>query len=362
MVDLTDPNIRFGNFDSVADASNILPGQIDVNDAGGKIVSKIRLPSSATSTAASNTYSRGIWKCNISYVLKPDGKCVFDRALHMCSTGSKVSSTIGGADDSARFANTKNKKLACCMNGFGSLSTSAIGDRFDCVENVDKNYASFNDLWSSTDDAADGGQMNAMILADASGKTISGFYTENGVRCGEFSEFSADPIQPGRINPVLSGGQMNRVAGASAGAAFEIVGGQIPRPNGASYSLMVSKLGSMAKAPTTPAERRRCPVLVRAAAVVGCPDNSQSANSSLRTFEDATLTPKMRRCSVASSVQVKVRVEQVWEIAGTAKMQPIDTVLDPKSASSLSIDRILQQKYGNACPSGTRRVGDNCLY
>jgi hypothetical protein len=361
MVDLADSHIRFVKYDPAVDVANTMSGAFDVKDSSGtKSVAKISIPNTSSSVTADKVYDRGIWKCDLGFLLTGNpGKCVFDKTQHMCDATSEVSKSVGGASTSAQFANARNKKLACCMNGFGGISAaSTVLTKFDCIENMKETYSDFNALWASSDDADNGGQMNAFVLADGRGKPITGFYTENGVRCGEFNEFSSTPIQPGRINPIMNSGQMNRVNGA--GDAFESVGSAIPNPSGTGFNFMVGKLGSSAKAPTSTADRRRCPILVRAALMVGCPRNPASSNAIEKTYEDPST--KSRRCAVASSVQVKIRVEQVWEIAGQPKLQPVDTVIDNKAAGSISVDRIIQKKFGNQCPKGTRQQGDACVY
>jgi len=359
-VDVTDPNMRFATFDpDHDDVSGVVLNDGDEVKVGGKIVSQILLPSSLTSnpsSPASTKYTRGIWKCADGYTLKPNGKCFFDKAQHTCSSASAVSGAVAGGFDSV-----VNKKLACCLNGIAGMGqTGSTSTRFDCIENANQTYADFNALWASSDPADTGGQMNAFILTNTAKKPVTGFYTLNGVRCGEYSEFTNDSIQPGKVNPAVITARMDQIAGGPDG--FQPDGSAISKPSGTGFSTMVSKLGGHAKAPSTAAERRRCPILVRAALVAGCPENPQVPNAGVKTVEDKSSSPALRRCAIASSLQVKVRVEQVWQIAGQPKMVPVDTLIDAKSASQVSVSRIIQNKYGNQCPDGTKRQGDACVY
>ena len=360
-VDVTDPNMRFATFDPVYDdvPGVVLNDDDEIKGTDGKIVSQILLPANLSSTPnspASTKYTRGIWKCADGYTLKSDGKCFFDKTKHTCSSDSAVSDAVSGG-----FNNVVNKKLACCLNGFPK--DDGAGNkipRFDCIENANQTYSDFDALWKSSDPDDTGGQMNAFVLTNASKKPVTGFYTLNGVRCAEYSEFTSDTIQPGKVNPAVVTAQMNQIAGGPNG--FQAEGSAISKPSGAGFSTLVSKLGSKAKAPSTAIERRRCPILVRAALIAGCPENPQVPNASIKTVEDKGTSPALRRCSVASSLQVKVRVEQVWQIAGQPKMVPIDTVLDAKSASQISVSKIISHKYGNQCPPGTKQQGDACVY
>jgi hypothetical protein len=370
--DLAGGHVVFKNtFDPVQDLSAVLTEADELKDTGGfNIVSRIRLPR-ANAPLVTENYNRGIWKCDLGFV--PDTsnpvRCVFDRARHRCDETSAVSNRIGGFNTANRFQNTVNKKLACCLNQFESnaaaAATQAAGQlvKFDCIENVRDNYSvngavNFNQLWRSHDEALDGGQMNAFILAGAGGQPVSGFYTLKGQRCGEYSEFSTNSIFPGKLNPAIVAGQSNLNA---AGSGDFVPRPEIPRPTGSAFNELTS--AQPRTAPSTNAERRRCPILVRAAAMMRCPDNPGNG-APMKTYEerDAAGNIIVRRCSIASSVQVKIRIEQVFEISGEPILAPIDTVVDGKNASAIAVDRIIRNKYGNRCPPGTTRQGDACVY
>jgi hypothetical protein len=362
-----DSHVVFSNnFNPTADAWAVIDDGAEVKGSDGKIVSTISLPSGAAPYTSTESYHRGIWKCAGGYEYKSGtNKCEFDVASHPCANDSPVSAGVGGATPQARFENAVNKKLACCLNQYDSTDPTASGFlKYDCIDNSTKRYADFNALWTSTDEASDGGQMNAFILTNSAGKEITGFYTLDGRRCNEFSEFTSDTIQPGVVNPAMSLGQGKGAGGSKAADAFEARGSSLAKPSGSAYSFLYGKLGSdRNKAPTSTADRRRCPVLVRAALVVGCPQNPASASAFQKTYEETDASGnKKRRCSVASNMQVHVRVEQVWEIAGTPLLKPVDTVIDGRSAGSIAIDQIIMNKYGDQCPPGTQRRGDACVY
>lgn len=324
-------------------------------DSSGKVVGKIKL---GRANGTTGTFTRKIWGCMDPFSLNTSsGECYFDPSKNACNEGngsdvsaSIVSDTIRGPSERDKFLNTINKKLACCLNQFG---TSGQAVKFDCVENPISGYADFNTLWRSADTTAQGGQMNALVLTNVQGKAVSGFYAINGSRCEEFSEFGAD-IQPGIVNPADGvTAQRKIVAGGLTG--FEAKGAVIQRP------ALASALSSWAKPiPTTAAQKRRCPVLVRAAMVAACPPNDPVPTVPIRTY----LGPP-KQCSAAENVKVHVRVEQVYEIAGQAKLKTIDSVVDANrmQAGDISIDRIIANKYGSACPPGQTNDGTgSCHY
>jgi len=361
-IDTTDPNLVFSkDFDPVYDAWAVMNPSAEVQGANG-IVSTIHLPDAGSPESAAQLYRRGIWKCQNGYTINPDTKkCEFDLAKHMCSGDSPVSAKITGANAAERFSNVVNKKLACCLNQYDSSDTSGKGFlKFDCVENASTSYRDFDSLWTSSDANSDGGQLNAFVLANSQGKELTGFYTLSGDRCNEYSEFSRDSIQPGMVNPAQPAPQGRHANGSLSPDAFEAIGNPLPKSSSAAFSNLVSRLGTRARAPSTSAEKRRCPVLVRAALLTACPSNPQSTSAPMRTYIDPDT--KIKHCSMAESMQVHIRIEQVWEIAGTPRMQAVDTVLDHRSASAVSISQIIANKYGDSCPPGSTRQGDTCVY
>jgi len=244
-----------------------------------------------------------------------------------------------------------NKKLACCLNRFNS------GDpyqKFDCVENSKKAYTTFDQLWSA-DDGDSAGQMNAILLSNPQGKPLTGFYSLNGTRCNEYSEFGGE-LRPARVNPVISTNQMNHAEGTKDADAIEYLASAYPVPTSAAYTRMQSGLGTLAQVPTLAPDRRRCPILVRAALVIQCPINPLPP-ATRRSYTVGSVV----RCPVANSVAVHVRIEQLTEISGMPKFTTADTVVDSRNAAVISIQRILSQKYGNQCPPGSHRSGDACV-
>jgi hypothetical protein len=369
-----DPKRVFVNYDPVIH-DGARTQVIDRNFGGispsnGKVVKTILLPAALSNQTATQVYQRKIWACRSPYTLNPSTKkCEFRREDHACNEGdpgtgvepSEVSSSVSGVTKRDRFLNVVNKKLACCLNEFGSTISTV---KFDCVDNSMQTQVKFDDLWSSSDQSIDGGQLNALILSNSMGKTLTGFYTLDGTRCNEFSEF-AGVIQPGRVNPsVLSSGvQMNHANQKVKTDEFEEVGMPLELPTAAAYTLIKNNYtGKGLKTPSTVGERRRCPILVRAALVVQCPKNPVPP-ATQRTVELTNASGQVtdRMCSRASAAQVHIRVEQVTEIAGMPKMKVEDTVVDQKNAATISIERIIANKYGNLCPLGSHRSGDACV-
>jgi hypothetical protein len=281
--------------------------------------------------------------------------CSFIESKHRCDVGAglvPVSAVFPTAspNDAARFNDIANKKLACCMNEFNP----AIPDdtaKFDCVENAKVRYIDFNDLWSSVVDE-DPDMMNAVYLTNAAGKPISGFYTLSGARCDDLSEFAAplSGIQPYVIDPTMMSGQQMKVGGVRP-----VTGVLYLVPNVRSFTDLQSKLNKKFPDPTNPtglAQALHCPILVRAAMVAACPSNPMlPVAQESYTFPNGAGTKT--RCAAASSIQMHVRIEQLYEITGTPKMQTIDTVLTPAMANSVSMERILARKNGTVCGSGT---------
>lgn len=354
-----DPSI----YDTTTDSQVIDRTFAGINPSTDKVVSTIVLPASLTNQTATQIYQRKIWACLPPYTLNTSSKtCEFKRERHACNAGngagiapSEVSPSITGSSKAEKFENAMNKKLACCLNEFGSTGTSV---KFDCVDNTQTHYADFNTIWGSGDPSVDGAQSNAIVLANSMGKLLSGFYTLAGNRCQEYSEFGG-LITPGKVNPaVVTAGEMNlaKQAGVAPANAFQANPTQ-PLIHGESHGDLSTYFASKG-IPQTAAEKRRCPILVRAAIVAKCPTNPLPPAAQ----KTITLPDGSTHCSAASSLQVEIRIEQVYEVAGMPKMIPEDTILDPKNASAISIDRLIANKYGNQCPPGTSRVGDACVY
>jgi hypothetical protein len=98
-----------------------------------------------------------------------------------------------------------------------------------------------------------------------------------------------------------------------------------------SVSASFHTAGNRNKYPTTIQEMNLCPVLVRAAVITQCPQGSKpDADGNIR-------------CEVARSVSIRVKIEQLFEIAGTPTFKPIDTVLNPEQAASFNVKDVLSK-------------------
>ncbi|MBS1959028.1 MAG: hypothetical protein JST80_06110 [Bdellovibrionales bacterium] len=286
---------------------------------------------------------------------------------------SSVSRRIGGTTADAQFHNTVNKRLAVCLNGMGAQGdaagtnyTTAAGQKFDCIAN-DTNayyYRDFNDLWASTDAASDGGQMFALALKNAQGKPLTGFYRLNGSRCDQYSEFAANTsgtgstgstegtIQPGIIN---------------ADGTITDQGSPIVTP-GSTSGGVATALAEMRHSlpgiilPGSAAEKKECPVLIRAAFIASCPDNPLTGPKP--TVQANSGGKEYKRCTSASKIRIAIRAEQIWEIAGQAKMPVFDSLVQSSQSTSVSLNRILAQKYGVDCPTNMHRspITGTCTY
>ena len=306
------------------------------------VIDKILLPTSAGGT---QTYNRKIWTCAPPYTLNLGSKqCELTSiANHACQNDTNFPSPVSSALGSVNFDNIVNKKLACCMNQAIS-NTADPRLKFDCVDNSQNVGTSFNNLWHGSDDSEDGGQPYAMVLAGVGGKYLTGFYTLDGARCEQFNEFGID-ISTAKI-------KMN----AGAWSIVSTQANAIP----ASHTTGTSASGVL---PTTAAEMRRCPILVRAAMVATCPENPELPVVQ-KTYLDSDTGKK--HCTHASSIQVHVRIEQVYEIEGMAPMKPVDTVAEQRSVSSISVEKIIANKISDntngGCPPGSSKQGDVCVY
>ncbi len=292
------------------------------------------------------------------------GSCKFIDAHHACDDGvgggraSPVSSNVTGTTAAAKFDSIINKKLACCLNTQNKPLDPIT--KFDCIDNSKLPASTdFNSMWSKSDAdtgvAGSGGQLFATVLSNAAGKPVTGFFTLDGARCNEFSEFGATgDIQTWKINPTIMAGQQNK-ATASGGD----VTGSIPIPTSSNYSAMK---GLIKKGiPSTPAERLRCPLLVRAYIVSKCASDPTGANV-MHTAHPFRPSTAPERCSSATGgISAHFRAEQWVEIAGTPKLKTFDTAQD-LSAHSISVENILSQKNGTDCDSDTTAVGNLCEY
>ncbi|MBS1959029.1 MAG: hypothetical protein JST80_06115 [Bdellovibrionales bacterium] len=320
-----------------------------------------------TATASGLSYvwsgsNAGACACAQGYVFNTATKqCVSPTLLTGCDAGSAnvppspVSPEVTGGDYAARFTNTRNKKMACCLNG---LENNAAMAKFDCVDNSTAALPDFNTLWASKD-AAFGGQLNAIELTGVNGKLITGWYSLAGKRADQFSEFTTATIQPGIINAKADPGQIMHVSGTQ-----KDVGSAIPMPSGAAWTALITARQSAAPVlstsiPTTIDDKLKYPLLVRAAAVYTCPKNAPvGVKTPLRQVTSSGTVI----CPVATSIAIHLRVEQIWQVAGTPPFKTIDTVLDRTQMSGISIDQIMGDKYGPGCAPGTFQQGDACAH
>ena len=315
----------------------------------GSTTDMAQIISIPTNAGGTQQYTRKIWTCAPPYQLS-NGTCnPPDMTQHTCGSGvsagieSPVSATAGS------FSKVVNQKLACCMNDifFPARATAGSFIKFDCIDNSTATYTSFDDLWSKTDQDTAGATygsstaLNAVVLAGPSNKPLTGFYTLGGARCDQYNEFGA-PIKSQKLTKATNGW----VADSSGGTTIKAV----PDPTSTSNTLIGP--------PTTASEMYRCPILVRAAMVATCPSNPDLPVVQ-KTYTDSN---GIKYCSSASSIQVHVRIEQIYEIAGMPKMKTIDTIQDQRAVAGVSVDQIIAQKNGGACPAGSIKQGDVCVY
>jgi hypothetical protein len=336
----------------------------------GSDISQINLPTSSDHQEKYQVYRRRIWTCAAPYELNlASGDCVYSRSHHGCNSGGAgvlISPYVdaGPSPSAAGFDNLVNKKLACCLNShfLDPKTRSGSADaysKFDCIDNSDSDptnpiYTNFDALWASADDDLDGGQLNAIVLFNGSNQPLTGFYSLNGIRCSDFSEF-AGPLQPQQVDPVVFNPQQNNVGGSG----IKNSGAPLPLPNNAAYtnlSLKVQDLGR--RVPTTAQEMRSCPVLVRAAMEAQCPAFTEPPYVQITDPNDQ----KTKRCPVASSVLIHVRIEQLFSISGQATLKAVDSTLTATKAMGINISELITTKIGSACPPGTYRDGDLCVY
>jgi hypothetical protein len=214
--------------------------------------------------------------------------------------------------------------------------------RLDCIETQNTD---FDSLWASKDWDHDGGQMNAILLAATGAKTevlpsgqvvrigsvISGFYSREGTLCPQFSEFMAPggALTRFKVEAMQKTIQQDH---ASSQSGIDPMGTPYPSLQvPVSISASFHTKGRRNKYPSSIQEMNLCPVLVRAAIITQCPKGSKpDADGSIR-------------CEVARSVSIRIKIEQLFEIAGIPTFKPIDTVLNPEQASSINVKDVLSK-------------------
>ena len=357
--------------------SKILSNAVDTSTP----MASTLLPNSGADQVGTSLYMRRIWTCADPYVFdssSPVANCVFTRAQHACDDGTTIStqpsavsdliapspSPYSSANQTAQFNHTVNRKLACCLNAF-HLDSSDTYEKFDCIDNSQQGYADFDTLWSSSDPVADGEQMNAILLSDGmsmvtgKARVISGFYGLDGRHCDQFSEFAypaGGKIQGYRVDPKMLSGQQVTVGGVgyvSTSIAHAL-------PTSANYATIQALVVAAGKSvPATQQDMLTCPILVRAAIITSCPSSTIAPNA-LTTYNDQA-TP-MIRCPVAGGIQIHLRIEQIFEITGTAPVVPFDSFSQVNATTSLDVSKIILDKVGDQCPPGTTKKGDLCSY
>ena len=197
----------------------------------------------------------------------------------------------------------------------------------------------FNSLWAGKDDDSDGdlhgGQPYALNLTQrkvGATKTdvLTGFYTLKGERCLELSPFLG-PLQRQRVPPLLK--TSNDISMNSNHPPVDL--GQAYPGIPASSELHINAQNNQRHFPATNEEKFRCPILVRAALVVKCPQSPRL------TFTDAT---GKVRCSSASSIKIELAIEQLYEIAGQRPMSPIYSSLDESRVGTLNVKRLIKSQ------------------
>ena len=307
----------------------------------------------APSPASPPGGGNGTHTCITPYEIDATGICKFTYTAKIAcndgiSTGipgaASSSSVINGSlihgTTSVDFGSLLNKKLACCLNK--EVSSGQMNKlnsmKYDCEDNSQLSATDFNTLWSSSDVINGGGQINAFILASG-GKPITGFYSLDGIRCDRFSEF-AGPLQAYTVDPLIKSAQQNSV-GSTPIATYTI---SAPT-NALAYSALSTTLVAARKSiPSTQADMNQCPILVRAALVVSCPP--VKATTSLgRTYLDSVTANGKIYCPTASTISVKIQIEQIYAITGRPVM-PIYSTISSSLAPVLNLNSLINSKYG----------------
>ena len=114
-----------------------------------------------------------------------------------------------------------------------------------------------------------------------------------------------------------------------------------PLPTGQAYLNLQNKIGK--RVPATQAEMYRCPILVRAAIVVACPEITPTAPVGKNYFDSYLASNGKVYCPVASTVSVQTRIEQLYQITG---LPLLETLQGTGLTSNISVSDLIRQKYG----------------
>jgi hypothetical protein len=241
------------------------------------------------------------------------------------------------------FSQLVNPKLACCMN-YEKQTVGSTSDayKFDCVETpeppstvtgssgISSEMARFNWRWASSDDSQDGWNLNGVMLVNAAGKPITGFFTLKGEYCKEFNPFlSKFEIRPTLVPAALPAGQQANANLSSP--TFLATAYPTPHPTNPIDNAAPSR---NLRFPTTVDEMRACPILVRAAMRVKCP-----IGNCFHHEESG-----VNHCPFASSIRFDIAVEQIYQIAGQKARKPYLTEIGQGSVNTISIPEIIRER------------------
>jgi hypothetical protein len=318
-------------------------------------ITKIPLP---TSSGSYRTYHRRIWTCAPPAYLDLSSKtCKIKESLHMCDNGSSSGVVSPFSPNLSSFDNAANPKLACCLNSFDRKNPSNPL-KYDCIQNANQSPTDFDELWMSTDPSETGGQGNAIVLTDGSGRPATGFFTLTGARCNEYSEF-AGPIREATVNPLQIASQQS-LSGNKFDQNFIQFSGKVigPAPGASSWFSSKKTVPDLMAKPAQAA--RECPILARAALMVTC----GSDNTSGQLPQQFTDSKGHVHCLAAKSVKVYLRIQQVYRITGMAPIKTYDTVMDLEETkrTGINMEGLIRGRTGTYCPSGASYVEGNCLF
>ena len=229
-----------------------------------------------------------------------------------------------------------NKKLSCCLTHTQYACASAGFSKLDCVQ-TPSTFDSlppgdqFNALWVAQDSSADGGRPYALSLTQkkvgaTTASVLTGFYTLKGERCNDLSPFKGQ-LQRQRVPQLL---KTSNDVSMNPGDSAVNLGSPYPQIPGSSELAAANQTTHF---PSSIEEKYRCPILVRAALRVKCPQNPNL------TITDSTGNV---RCSAASSIKIELAIEQLYEIAGQKPMPPIYSTLDEGKVGTLNIKRLIK--------------------
>ncbi len=351
---INDPHVVLAAFNPATDAGLVITPE--VMDSTGHVVTKILLPR-ASNFNMTQTYTRKIWRCAYPYVYSGGStpQCVLSsiRSAHECDSTSKMPGTLAWTD-------VINKKLACCMNSESSPVATTSPPRYDCAQNSTTSYATFWDLWTSTDSAQDGSQPNALLLYSGF-QAQTGFYTLEGRRCSQFTEFGG-AIPNIKINPMIMSAQQDSV---SSGGSAPIPGDFIFKtpatfptlPTGNSLTAVTTT--TLGKGfPSTSTDYLQCPVVVLAAAQYSC-----QASPQLPAFQTSITFPSdgQVKCVNSNSIKIHLMIMQYADIAGMLRLPTVDTVVDGTVIPTLNLQRLFPVG-ASTCPAGTTWSNGYCVY